>query len=104
MAARNDAPECIVLVGEAAEGCAASRAPRYVRHAVHDVIRVLYHKSAGVCYGGEASLRKQPCGICGGKAQGLGLAAVGGDGGKRQLRGDDAALAAELRGHDAGGR
>ena len=56
VAARRNAPERIVLVGEAAEGCAVRCAPRYVCHAVHDVMCVLYHKSAGICYGGEPSV------------------------------------------------
>ena len=41
-------------------------------------------------------------GVCdGGEPQGLWNAADGGDGNKRRFRGNDAALAAELRGHDA---
>ena len=45
---RCNAPDGVVLVGEAAERRAACGLPRYVRHAVHDVVGVLYHKSIAV--------------------------------------------------------
>ena len=54
--ARGDAPDGVVLVFEAAEGRASRRAPCYVRHAVHDVVPIFYHKSVAVGSGRQPSV------------------------------------------------
>ena len=59
VAARDDAPYGVVFVLEAADCRVACCAPRYVRHAVHDVIRIFYHKSSRVCDRRELSFMRQ---------------------------------------------